>query len=213
MKLSYSSAKDFQTCKARYFHKHVAKDVEKESTPALDYGVRVHKAFEEYLKDGVAFPDDLQHYQPFADALAVPLDLLVEKRLGIRADGTACEFYDEDRFWNCKLDVALLNDLTCLIFDWKTGKEREDPFELEIQAVLLAAAYPTVKVFKGHYVWLKNSKVGVLHNLTDVKRTWSEMRAIAQQLYRHQQQNYWPEEENPLCGWCPVKQCQFNHTA
>lgn len=210
MKLSYSSTKDFQACKARYFHKHIAKDAERESSPALDYGNRVHKAFEDYLKNGISFPADICHYQVFADATAFPLDRLVEHRLAVRADGTACGFYDEDRFWNCKIDLTLMNDITCLILDWKTGNEREDPFELAVQAVLLSAHFPGLEIFKGRYVWLKNSKVGALHNLTDVKRTWAEMQAIGAQINRHTKQNYWPEEENPLCGWCPVRQCRFN---
>lgn len=213
MKYSYSNTKDFQICKARYFHKHVAKDTPFESTPELEFGNRVHKAFEDRLSAGRAFPEELAHYEPFAQAVLaehLKLTLLVEHRLGIRANGSTCGFYDKDCFWCCKVDVALLNDVTCLIFDWKTGNQREDPKELAIQAVLLKAAIPTLEVIKGRYVWLKHNIVGELHNLSDTQRTWAEMQAMTALIKRSHVTNYWPEQEGPLCKWCPVYECRFN---
>lgn len=218
MSLSYTSASDFQTCKARYFHKYIAKDAPFQMTPAMEYGDRVHKAFEARLGSGRHFPEELAHLEPFAQAVignqSTPaLKLLVEQRLGIRADGTTCGFYDKDRFWNTKVDVALMNDQTCLLFDWKTGKQREDPWELAIQSVLMCATFPTLRTFKGRYVWLKNNAVGELHNLSDVKRTWAEMQSLGAMVQRSQETNYWPEQEGPLCAWCPVLKCRFNRNS
>lgn len=212
MKLSYTNTNDFQICKSRFFHKHVAKDVEYESTPQMEYGNYVHKAFEDRLNAGRVFPDALASCEPFVHAIEqVPgVKVLVEHRLGIRADGSPCDFYDEDCFWCAKIDVVLFNATTCLIFDWKTGKERENPFELRVQAALFYAAHPEIQVFKGRYVWLKNNKVGELHNLSDVHRTWMEMKTIDTLIRRSAETNYWPESEGPLCAWCNVYQCRFN---
>lgn len=214
-KHSYSSTNDYQICKARYFRKHVARDVPFESTPQTEYGKKVHDAFKDMLNAGRVFPDDLKHLEPLAltvldVATQTGLKLLVEQRLGIRADGSACAFYDDDCAWGGLLDCVLMNDVTALLFDWKTGKEREDPFELRIHAVLLKVAYPNLEVFKGRYVWIKHNKIGELHNLTDVSRTWAEMQSISSMIEQNKKMRHWPEQEGPLCkGYCPVADCRF----
>jgi hypothetical protein len=211
---SFTAANDFQICKRRYFHKHIAKDVEQESSPALEYGNLVHKAFEKRLDQGIPFSSELAHLEPFALAVdhvrdADSLQVDVERRLGIRGDGLSCGFYEPSCAWRGKLDLVVRNDTIAQLYDWKTGKAREDPFELEVQAVLLRAAYPSIKVFKGRYIWLREEKLGATHQL-DPSRTWARMKELGQEINEATKMNYWPEQENPLCAWCPAKQCRFN---
>ena len=216
MKLSFTSANNFKTCKKKFFHTYVARDVSFDFTPAMEHGIRVHKAFEDRLKKGHSFAGEFSHYEPFVralfDAKNEDMLMLIEQRLAVRADGTPCGSFDTDCFWNGRVDVALCGDKACVIFDWKTGKEREDPWELQVQAVLVYAAYPHLKVFKGHYVWLKNDAVGESHDLSDLHLTWTEMKALHQMVQRSLDTNYFPEQEGPLCKFCPVYQCQFNKT-
>jgi len=70
---SYSSLKTFQQCTKKYYHLKIAKDVENESGEAANYGKLVHKAAEDYVRDGVAIPPQFEYMQPILDALiAIP---------------------------------------------------------------------------------------------------------------------------------------------
>ncbi len=49
---SFSSLKDFVNCPKQYYHIKVAKDFEKKATQQMLYGTEVHRACEEYVRDG-----------------------------------------------------------------------------------------------------------------------------------------------------------------
>jgi hypothetical protein len=210
VKHSYTSVNDFQICKSRYHHKYVLKDVPYETTPALAAGVAAHKAFEQRLTAGRQFEGpDAARYESFAKALD-GRRLHVELRLGIRADGTTCGFYDDDCWFCCKADAVMERPLGATVFDWKTGSSSyENPFELRVQAVMLRARWHFGDI-NGYYVWLKDNRIGTQHNLNDTARTLAEMRAIVGMIEESRAANFWPEREGPMCGYCPVTDCRFN---
>ena len=50
---SYSSLKTFEQCPKKYYHLKVAKDVKDKGSSAMFYGNEVHKAAEQYMKEGL----------------------------------------------------------------------------------------------------------------------------------------------------------------
>ena len=54
---SYSSIKTFDQCPRKYFHLKVLKDVKDSGSDATIYGQEVHKAAEDYVKDGTPIPE------------------------------------------------------------------------------------------------------------------------------------------------------------
>ena len=88
MKHSYTSTRDF-SCKRRYYHQHIARDVERESTPAMEYGWLAHKGLEQRLAGGEPLPDNLAQFESFAAAIdgarARGLTVDVERRLACRS--------------------------------------------------------------------------------------------------------------------------------
>jgi hypothetical protein len=95
---------------------------------------------------------------------------------------------------------------TAVLLDWKTGKVREDPFELEVQAVLFQAHEPIVEHLYGQYVWLREGRRGKLHDVSDTKRTWARIQALANEI----ENSRYDKTPGPLCNWCPVKDCEHN---
>ena len=172
----------------------------------------MHEAFEEYLNARAAFPEELAHFEPIAAPLR-EVGARGELQLGIREDGSACDFWAKDVWARGTLDAAKTNGSTvAVIFDWKTGKKREDAAELKMHAVLLRAKYPAIKTVVGRYVWLQEHSVGRPHHidseamddkLADVRST---MNAVKNSIAT----GFFPKRQNPLCGWCPVIDCDFN---
>jgi predicted RNA-binding protein with TRAM domain len=96
--------------------------------------------------------------------------------------------------------------------DWKTGKRREDPWELEIQAMMLRKKHPEIARCTGYYVWLKDVELGDPHQLNKDNSVQARIQGMMNHVARAEQLNHWPKRENPLCGWCDVKTCEFNRS-
>ncbi|PWU21860.1 MAG: hypothetical protein C5B50_00825 [Verrucomicrobia bacterium] len=207
---SHTFFSDYGTCPSRAYHKYVAKDVPKEETDALKEGRRVHDALDARVTNGVQLPDIYQKYEFLAAPLAAyrPIG---ELKLGILWSGKPCGFFDKEVWGRGVIDVPIINAArtSAILFDWKTGKRKEDPTELRLQALLLHAQHPTLQHITGHYIWLRDLAIGESHNLSDVDATWEEVRYQWNVIFNHAKAGHWPEREGPLCSYCPVKKCRF----
>ena len=86
---SYSSIKTFQQCPKKYYHLKVAKDVKDEGSEATIYGQELHKAAEDFIKQGIPLPPQFAFMQEALDALnKIPGEKHCELKLGI-----ACLLY------------------------------------------------------------------------------------------------------------------------
>jgi hypothetical protein len=104
----------------------------------------------------------------------------------------------------------VVNGERARLIDYKTGKMREDPFELKVQAVLLHARHPQLKEIKGQYIWLKDGKLGKPHDLSDTTATWNEIGRLVRLIERDMAAGAWEKREGPLCNWCEVRDCENN---
>ena len=195
------------------FHRYIAKDVPYVETSQMAHGNEVHDALDKRLSAGTPLPNGMARFERWVKQFDGQ-KIQTEVKYGIRVDGTPCGFFDQDVWGRCKIDLILdPSDHTLRIFDWKTGKVREDPFELRLQALFAQSVNPEVRGFYGWYVWLgagENGKLGVKHELGDIERTWAEVESMMHHIQANAAINHWPEREGALCRFCPVKQCQFN---
>lgn len=209
--ISHSHLKAFEQCPKKYYHLYVAKDCPKETSPELTFGNDAHKALEERVRNGIVLPDRFASWEKYA-TLFDDHPCRVELKAGINIQGRACGFFDSDVWIRGKLDISIVYDSNAAIFDWKTGKPREDADELEIFGVLLKAAQPQLNRITGHYVWLKDGHEGVgeAHDLSDTAVKLAQVRGRYEAMEKAKRFNDYPAEQGPLCPWCPVKSCQFH---
>ena len=209
---SFSFLRDMANCPHKAYRKYVSRDLPKEDTPELREGIITHKLLEDYIssKGKTRLPVELEmHAKPLVNVGAV-----AEIKLGMTEDMRRAQFFGRgaDEPWGRgKADVVVLNPPTAVIFDWKTGRVREDDRELRCLSLLLRANYPTINRVIGHYVWLKTGKLGTAHDVTDVNQTYHGIVAsMAGVEARVMQDAKWEPTPNPLCSWCPVADCRFN---
>jgi hypothetical protein len=167
---------------------------------------------EDRLKNGTPLPDGMSAYEAFVPPKSGALRGLVEWWCGMREDGTWCDSRAPDVWGRCKMDFALVDHEahTACCVDWKTGKVREDPDELEIQALFLKAKYPALERISGWYVWLKETKMGKVHDLSDTVGKLAGVKARVERLRHAQAMDAWSPKQGPLCAWCGVKTCEFH---
>ena len=212
---SHTNLSDAANCLWKYYRKHVGKDLPKEEkSKEQALGIHVHQAFETAInKRSVSSLPEV--YQPLA-APMVAMNARAEVKYGVSRDGEPAEFFGKP-WGRGVLDVLIVNAsnapaTSAILFDWKTGRVREDPRELMAQSYLLQANYPTIKTVRGAYVWLVENRLGEMHDLTNTGRWLNGTRATLAKAQEALESGFWPKSPNPLCGWCPCKDCEHNRS-
>ena len=206
---SYTLLKTADTCLYKCYRQYVKRDLPFDKTPEIKWGEDVHNAME-YRIGGKPLPENMRHWEPLVAAY-IERGAKPEKQTGITRTGAPAGFFDKDVWLRCKIDTTMLNGTAVFLADWKTGNSKyEDPFELEIQALTLKAAIPPINRIAGHYVWLKENRVGEVHDLSDFNATWSKINNKVEVIEDCMASGEWPKTKNPLCGWCGVLDCENN---
>lgn len=209
---SYSMLRDFKTCPRLMNHRYILKDLPREAkTKQQRWGDLVHKAMAERLNQGIPLPDAVNRYETFCGFNGYRVS--AELKLGMTSTGHACDFWDKQAFGRGVIDVHVSHEekpVVAAIADWKTGKRREDPAELEFHALLLKARYPALEQVFGWYVWLQDMQVGKKFDLSHFGQTFASIKQSAEDIARCQEMDNFPPRQGPLCPWCPVKTCEFN---
>lgn len=210
---SYSFLRDLANCPQKAYRRFIKRDLPKEDSPELREGITIHKLLENYINSGgtTRLPVELEvHVKPVLHSGFVARQgVRAEVVLGMTKDVRSSDFWG-DPWFRGKADVLILDPPNAVILDWKTGKVQEDDRELKCLSMLARANYPEVNRVFGAYVWLKEGRMGVWRDLTDVDRTYHGTVAAMEEAERYEREDEWPVKPNPLCGWCPVSDCRFN---
>lgn len=221
---TYSFYNAFENCPHKAYHVYVAKSVPYVETPEMKWGNDVHSAMEARIKHGSPLPETMTSAEPVASqfhTMSKTVTVQVEQKLAVTAGGLPCDFWDDKVWFRGKLDctvMALKLSTSAWLVDWKTGNVREEPFELETNALLLKVNHPTLETIHGEYFWMKTGQNGLRYTLNSHGQTFARLQAL-----RSEAEGYfasgasaadagraWPKRKNPLCGWCPVTSCEFN---
>jgi hypothetical protein len=198
-----------EVCPHQAWRKFIKRDISFVSTPTTEKGTYVHKAMKRRM-DGKPLPDDLQEFERFAK----PFDgknVESELSLGVTTHCTPIGSFDPLTWGRGTLDVVIRNGATAYLCDWKSGKSKyETPFELEVHAVLLHAKYPDLTKIVGQYVYLGENKISQMYDLSHTAKTWSKIERIMSEVKADLKARHFEKRQGPLCGYCDVKDCQFN---
>lgn len=212
---SHTMLEAFGNCLHKGYRMYIAKDLPREAkSEAQTWGISVHEALSRRVSEGKPLPDTMVQFEPLAAAVQAGVKPLTEEKLGITMDGRGTGFFASDMWGRGALDVLLANTNTAFILDWKTGKRREDATELERFALLLQASRPEITTITGAYVWLQEGAVGMVHQLSDTASVWRSVTNIMKDLNDRAKAGpeFFSKIPNPLCGWCPVKDCEHNRS-
>lgn len=216
---SHTMLSDFDNCPHKGFRKHILKDLSKQAyAPASAQGasgIDIHKAFAARLMRGRKLPENLQRWEPVMVAMAEHSPIC-EMPVAIKRDGEACGFFDNGVAVRGYADAVVFKAAkpnTAMIIDWKSGKKREDPKELKLHALMLKARYHTLDTVIGHYFWMQEpmgQNLGKAHDLSNFHETWAMLEQELDDVAYMIEKNNFPKQPNPLCPWCPVKDCEHH---
>ena len=140
---SYSSLKMYENCPYRYYRQKVVKDVQDVQGEAAAYGEAIHKALELRLRDKTPLPDHLAKFESVCHMIEQkPGVLELEREMTLTESLTPTTWFAKDAWLRSKLDVLVVDGDKATILDWKTGKRRPDPEQLDIFAVQVFQHFP-----------------------------------------------------------------------
>lgn len=214
---SYSSIKQFENCPRQYHHVKILKTVKSQPTEATMYGERVHKAFEEYVRDGTPLPAAFEAYRHFVEPLAAhPGDIYCETKLAIRADFSPCGFFDKDVWYRGLPDYLAISKSgkTALVGDYKTGKSSRyaDTAQLELMAAMVMLHHPTVDKVKGALLFVVVGDIIKAEYTRDqLPEILSKWAGRAGAIEKAADVGVWNPRSSALCKFCPVTSCEYHH--
>ena len=212
---SYSSLDLFIQCPHKYYRLKVKKDIKEPVSDHLVYGLDVHKAAEDYIKEDKPIPEKFAFIKPVLDKLkSYEGEKLCEYRMGLTRNLEPCGFFDKGVWWRGVADLIILNGDSAKIVDYKTGKSCKyaDPKQLEILSGAVFKHFPEVKRIKGGLLFVVANEF--VKGDFDVEKSdvyWQRWLTNTGQLEKAFEFDVWNARPNFTCKkWCPVKDCVHN---
>ena len=214
VKWSFSSLKDFSNCPRQYHETKVLKAWTKVATQQMLYGTEVHKALEDYARDGAPLAKNYQRFQRMMDELLeIPGARYPERQMALKEDRiTPCAFDDPDYWVRGIVDLLIIDGDTAYIVDYKTGSARyPDTKQLRLMALFTFAHHPEVMVVKAGLLFvMHNVFIDESYSRDAINDLWDSFDGLLGRLSMAYESNTWMESPSPLCRWCPVKTCKYN---
>jgi CRISPR/Cas system-associated exonuclease Cas4 (RecB family) len=212
VKWSYSSLKQYKTCPRQYYEIRVAKNFIPREGDDARYGKEVHKALEDYVRDGVPLPKFYEQFSRMVDPLLeIPGTKYCEHEMALDASRQPCKFDGEDYWVRGIADLLIVDGDTAYIVDYKTGKPTyADPNQLKLMALMTYAHFPEVQKIKGGLLFvMHNAFITDTYDREDTEDLWGAFQSDLFRLGHAYDNGVWPANPTPLCGWCPVATCEF----
>ena len=212
---SHSSLKDFEGCQRRYYEVKVLKNYPFTETEATRYGNQVHEALEMYVKEGTQIPPAYAQFQPVVDALLnKPGRKLAEYEMALTTDLLPTSWKADNVWVRGIADLLIVDDenLTAWVADYKTGNNKyPDRDQLVLMSIMVFAHFPHIRKVNSALLFLvKNDFVKMSMTADEAKKHWWDYRERYARLEASFSNDVWNPNQTPLCGWCPVKTCEFN---
>jgi len=210
---SYSALKDYINCPRQYQEVKVLKRFTKETSQQMLYGTEVHKACEDYVGEGKPLAQNYKRFQPVLDALKeIPGIRYPELEMALTRDRQPCKFADEDRWVRGVVDLLIVDSEHAFIIDYKTGSNKyPDPKQLKLMALMTFAHFPEVKYIKAGLLFVMHASfMTEEYTRDDINKLWSNFHNDLERLKLSYETNAWMPNPTPLCGWCPVRSCEYH---
>jgi CRISPR/Cas system-associated exonuclease Cas4 (RecB family) len=209
---SFSSLKDYTNCPRQYQEVKVLKNFTKSMTPQMLYGNEVHKALEDYVGEGKPLAKNYERFKPVLDVFVeMEGDKHPEYKMGLDREGNASP-YGKGYWVRGIVDLLIVDGEHAFIVDYKTGSNKyPEPKQLKLMALMTFAHFPEVQKIKAGLLFvMHDSFLAEEYTRDDVEKLWSHFKPDLERLELSYENDVWQTNPTPLCGWCPVKTCEFH---
>lgn len=219
---SHSSLNVFETCPRQYESKYITRDSPYVQSAEAAFGDVAHNGLEAYVKaqGDYQLASNIAQYKPFADwvlqrAAAKNGVVYAERMSAVDRQLNPVAYKAKNRWIGGKIDITIVYpDLgEAEVFDWKTGKVKNDQTQLQLYGALGLADFPEVKVVRAGYIWLAANTISPpsLYSRADYAQHWDTFEHKYRRLQDAYRRGVFEPKPNGLCKkWCDVKRCEFH---
>lgn len=211
MKHSYSSISCFKNCPRQWEAKYLSYTYKDTGNEYNRWGTSVHAHLENNILKGQPLPPELATMGPIMQIVkAIPGEVMVEECLAVDMKLRPVDYKAKDAYIRGKLDLTKRNGERGFIADYKTGKLRDDFYQLELSALLLMAAYPEINSVLAMFLW---SKLGTFtqerYTRLQTQNMWNKVVTDIIHIEQAVSKKEFPPKRSGLCGWCHLTSCEF----
>lgn len=229
---SHSSLNTFETCPRQYYHKYVARDVKFKPSYDSEWGDNAHLHLENFVnaQGNYQIPHEvhaktgqsMRDYQWSAETIMERAArrggyVLAERQFGLTHDHATADYWDKGCWLRGKIDITVLYPKLgeAEVFDYKTGKRKDDPEQCVLYSASAFVDYTEVKTVRAAYVWLKESPATAIGKpLTYARDQLPQMLGLFDKKYAMLKDAYadgvFPPKPNGLCArFCDIESCEF----
>jgi hypothetical protein len=214
---SHSALKDFEGCQRRYHEVRVLKKWPFVQSEEAQYGDRLHKDAECYVRDGKPLQPEFEFMQPMLDRLKAKRGrMLVEYEMALTKELVACAWRDWNRVWvRGKADLMVVDDdnLTAWVVDYKSGSNKYVDFDqLVLMSLMVFEHFPHIRHVKSALIFVLKNDMRTMQMDRDAKDGhWWKYREKTAKLEAAYERGSWPPSQSGLCRkYCPVTTCEHN---
>lgn len=209
--LSYSRLSVFEQCEARFDYQYVSKRVQDQANEASAYGDRVHKVLEQYGQGsaprGVEAEQTIKQWGALVDKITSrPGDKFFEHQMAVNQDLQPVDWFAKDVWIRAIADVLVVDGDTAYVLDWKTGKVKENPTQLQLFAAMVMWHFPQVTKVQTSFVWLVYNEVtNARYERRYLNALWRAIKPRFDKVQEVVDLGVYKAKPGPLCPWCPAK--------
>jgi CRISPR/Cas system-associated exonuclease Cas4 (RecB family) len=213
IKWSYSGLKDYINCPKQYHEVKVLKNFTKFPTEQMRYGTEVHKALEDYVGEGKPLAKNYQRFQKQLDPLVEMEGIKYpEHRMALTFERKPCTFGAKEYWVRGIADLIVINGDTAHIIDYKTGSNKyPDIKQLQLMAMMVFAHFEQVNIVHAGLLFVMHEHlVPETYTRDKLDDYWQDFWWNLERLHTSYVEGNWQANPTGLCGWCPVRTCEFH---
>lgn len=224
---SWSRLNRYRKCQLQSFWMDYAPKAEKvvePPNPIFEKGKIMHSSMESALKKGTPLPAgmpvpggqivDLSHLEGVVSSLRNSERLWVENQLAFDKNLRPTSWFGKDAWCRVIWDAAGKNSNKINMIDWKSGRPKAEPEQLELFAASVLTALPEIEEVHTHYVFLEHKKY--THDVfykSAANHIWQKFGEEAERIQISYETGHWePDPGDFKCRYCPVpkSKCQYS---
>lgn len=212
--ISYSRLSTFENCPLQFEYLYVNKVVQDLGNEHTHYGTRVHESLELYAKHKHEkhITAETAKFKPLVDKiLSQGGQQLFEHQMAIDADLKPCDWNSSDVWIRSIADVLVVNGPVAVCLDWKTGKPKNNPMQLQLFSCMVMLHFPEVQEVRTSFVWLNHGHTtDAKYKRSNFDLLWSGLTTRFARLQEAVELGVFDPKPSRLCRWCAAqKVCSY----
>jgi CRISPR/Cas system-associated exonuclease Cas4 (RecB family) len=207
--ISYSRMSTFENCQLQFEYLYVNKSVSDPGNEHTHYGTRVHESLELYGKerDDKHITRETVKFKPLVDRiLSANGDKYFEYQMAIDANREPCDWFSPTVWVRSIADVLVVDGKTAYCVDWKSGKPRDNPTQLQMFACMTMLHFPEVEKVKTSFIWLNHDSVSEgTYYRKNFDLIWSGLESRFSKIQEAVELGVFKPKPSRLCKWCAAR--------